>query len=227
MLTAYPNCSKLSLFNKERGNLVMENEEKTEITVSQHAKSRWVERMNNITDDKEIKRYLVDNSDKVVKDIKKSFENANFVFRGQLGKDHTTSDYYMLNDLVFVFEKDTIITLFKCDFGLPYSDLNETIKRSLITALQRAIEEQQDVKSKSGVKIKGIKDDIAKVNSEINGYRKQIDLLTLKKSGLEGQLKAVESETSLVNNKVSLLASKLLYSKDLFEQGVNYGKKVK
>ena len=221
-MTAYSNCSKLSLFNKERGNLVMENEEKTEITVSQHAKSRWVERMNGITDDREIKQYLVSNSDKVVKDIKKSFENANFVFRGQLGKDHTTSDYYMLNDLVFVFEKDTIITLFKCDFGLPYSDLNETIKRSLITALQRAIEEQQDVKSKSGVKTKRVKSDIAKVNAEVNGLRKQIDLLSVKKSGLEGQLKSVEADISLANTKVSTLATKLLYSKDLFEGDLNH-----
>lgn len=221
-MTACSGCSKLSLFNKERGNLVMENEEKSEITVSQHAKSRWVERMNNITDDKEIKRYLVDNSDKVVKDIKKSFTNADFVFRGQLGKNHTTSDYYLLNDLVFVFEKDTIITLFKVDFGIEYEDLNETIKRSLITALQRAVANQQDVKSKSGVKIKGIKDDIAKVNSEINSYRKQIDLLALKKSGLEGQLKSVESDVSLANNKVSTLATKLLYSKDLFEGDLNH-----
>lgn len=205
--------------DKERGNIIMDNDEKdVEIIVSQHAKSRWVERMNGITDDKEIKRYLVNNSNKVTKDILTSFDNADFVFRGQLGKNHTTSDYYMLNNLVFVFEKDTIITLFKCDFGLPYSDLNETIKRSLISALQRAVEEQQDVKSKSGVKIKNIKDDIAKVNSEINGYRKQIDLLSLKKAGLEGQIKATESETSLANNKVSLLASKLLYSKDLFEK---------
>lgn len=196
----------------------MENEEKVEVIVSQHAKSRWVERMNGITDDKEIKRYLVSNSDKVTKDILTSFDNADFVFRGQLGKGHTTSDYYMLNDLVFVFEKGTIITLFKCDFGLPYSDLNETIKRSLITALKRSIEEQRETKTKSGVKIKEIKDDIAKVNEEVNRYRNQIDLLALKKSGLEGQLKATESEISLVNNKVSLLASKLLYSKDLFEK---------
>lgn len=205
--------------NKERGNIIMDNDEKdVEIIVSQHAKSRWVERMNGITDDKEIKRYLVNNSNKVTKDILTSFDNADFVFRGQLGKNHTTSDYYMLNDLVFVFEKDTIITLFKCDFGLPYSDLNTTIKNSLITALKRAVEEQQDVKSKSGVKIKNIKDDIAKVNSEINGYRKQIDLLSLKKSSLESQIKATESETLLANNKVALLASKLLYSKDLFEK---------
>ena len=196
--------------------------ESVEVTVSQHAKSRWVERMNGITDDKEIKRYLVDNSDKVVKDIKKSFTNADFVFRGQLGKNHTTSDYYLLNDLVFVFEKDTIITLFKVDFGIEYEDLNETIKRSLITALQRAVANQQDVKSKSGVKIKGIKDDIAKVNSEINSYRKQIDLLALKKSGLEGQLKSVESDVSLANTKVSTLATKLLYSKDLFEGDLNH-----
>ena len=221
-MTACSGCSKLSLFNKERGNLVMENEEKTEITVSQHAKSRWVERMNGITDDKEIKRYLVDNSDKVVKDIKKSFENSTFVYRGQLGKNHTTSDYYLLNDLVFVEEKMTIITLFKVDFGIEYEDLNETIKRSLITALQRAVANQQDVKSKSGVKIKGIKDDIAKVNSEINGYRKQIDLLSVKKSGLEGQLKSVESDVSLANTKVSTLATKLLYSKDLFEGDLNH-----
>ena len=196
--------------------------ESVEVTVSQHAKSRWVERMNGITDDKEIKRYLVDNSDKVVKDIKKSFTNADFVFRGQLGKNHTTSDYYLLNDLVFVFEKDTIITLFKVDFGIEYEDLNQTIKQSLITALQRAVADQQEVKSKSGIKIKGIKGDISKVNAEINSYRKQIDLLSIKKSGLEWQLKSVESDVSLANTKVSTLATKLLYSKDLFEGDLNH-----
>lgn len=196
--------------------------ESVEVTVSQHAKSRWVERMNGITDDKEIKRYLVDNSDKVVKDIKKSFTNADFVFRGQLGKNHTTSDYYLLNDLVFVFEKDTIITLFKVDFGIEYEDLNETIKRSLITALQRAVANQQDVKSKSGVEAKRIKNDIAQVNAEINSYRKQIDLLSIKKSGLEGQLKSVDAEVNLANTKVSTLATKLLYSKDLFEGDLNH-----
>lgn len=197
----------------------MDNEE---VNVSQHAKSRWVERMNGITDDKEINRYLVSNSDKVVKDIKKSFENADFIFRGQLGKNHTTSDYYLLNDLVFVFEKDTIITLFKVDFGIEYEDLNETIKRSLITALQRAVADQQDIKSKSGVTTKRIKNDIIKVNSEINSYRKQIDLLSVKKSGLEGQLKSVEADVSLANTKVSTLATKLLYSKDLFEGDLNH-----
>lgn len=200
----------------------MANEEAVEVTVSQHAKSRWVERMNGLSDDKEIKRYLVDNSDKVVKDIKKSFTNADFVFRGQLGKNHTTSDYYLLNDLVFVFEKDTIITLFKVDFGIEYEDLNETIKRSLITALQRAVANQQDVKSKSGVETKRIKGDIAQVNTEIASYRKQIDLLTIKKSGLEGQLKSVEADISLANTKVSTLATKLLYSKDLFEGDLNH-----
>lgn len=200
----------------------MANEEAVEVTVSQHAKSRWVERMNGLSDDKEIKRYLVSNSDKVTKDILTSFDNADFVFRGQLGKDHTTSDYYMLNDLVFVFEKGTIITLFKVDFGIEYEDLNETIKRSLITALQRAVDDQQEVKSKSGVETKRIKGDIIKVNSEINSYRKQIDLLALKKSGLEGQLKSVESDVSLANNKVSTLATKLLYSKDLFEGDLNH-----
>jgi len=200
----------------------MDNEEDIEVNVSQHAKSRWVERMNGITDDKEINRYLVSNSDKVVKDIKKSFTNADFVFRGQLGKNHTTSDYYLLNDLVFVFEKDTIITLFKVDFGIEYEDLNETIKRSLITALQRAVADQQEVKSKSGVETKRIKNDIIKVNSEINGYRKQIDLLSVKKSGLEGQLKSVDADVSLANTKVSTLATKLLYSKDLFEGDLNH-----
>ena len=221
-MTPQGNCSKLSLFNKERGNLVMENEEKSEITVSQHAKSRWVERMNGITDEGSVKRYLVSNSDKVVKDIKKSFENADFVFRGQLGKNHTTSDYYMLNDLVFVEEKMTIITLFKVDFGIEYEDLNETIKRSLITALQRAVADQQEVKSKSGVETKRIKNDIIKVNSEINSYRKQIDLLALKKSGLEGHLKSVDAEVNLANTKVSTLATKLLYSKDLFEGDLSH-----
>jgi len=200
----------------------MANEEAVEVTVSQHAKSRWVERMNGITDDKEIKRYLVDNSDKVVKDIKKSFTNADFVFRGQLGKNHTTSDYYLLNDLVFVFEKDTIITLFKVDFGIEYEDLNETIKRSLITALQRAVADQQEVKSKSGVETKRVKSDIAKVNAEVNGLRKQIDLLTIKKAGLDSQLKAIDAEVSLANTKVSTLATKLLYSKDLFEGDLNH-----
>ena len=219
-MTAYYNCSKLSLFNKERGNLVMENEEKTEITVSQHAKSRWVERMNNITDDKEIKRYLVDNSDKVVKDIIKSFENSTFVYRGQLNKKapHSTSNYYLLNDLVFVEEKMTIITLFKVNFELPYPDLNEEVQRALIVSLQRATDEQQEVKSKVGVTKKNLKADIAQVNAQLNVHRNQVDLLTKQKNELDRQVKLADDEIIMANNQVELLASKLLYSRDLYTE---------
>ena len=201
----------------------MENEEKSEITVSQHAKSRWVERMNNITDDREIKQYLVNNSDKVVKDIKKSFENADFIFRGQLNKkvSHTTSSYWLLNDLVFVEEKGTIITLFKVDFGLPYEDLNEEVKRSLLVSLQRATNEQQEVKSKVGVTKKNLKADIAGVNSQINLHRNQVELLTKQKDELERQVKLADDKIIMANNRVELLASKLLYSRDLYDDDAN------
>lgn len=198
----------------------MENEEKSEITVSQHAKSRWVERMNGITDDKEIKRYLVDNSDKVVKDIKKSFENSTFVYRGQLNKKapHSTSNYYLLNDLVFVEEKGVIITLFKVSFGLPYDDLNEEVQRALIVSLQRATQEQQNVKSKVGVTKKNLKADIAQVNAQLNLHRNQIDLLTKQKNELDQQVKLADDEIIMANNQVELLASKLLYSRDLYTE---------
>lgn len=198
----------------------MENEEKVEVTVSQHAKSRWVERMNGITDVDEAKRYLVDNSDKVVKDIKKSFENSTFVYRGQLNKKtpHSTSNYYLLNDLVFVEEKGTIITLFKVDFGLPYDDLNEEVQRALIVSLQRSTQEQQEVKSKVGVTKKNLKANIAKVNSQLNLHRNQVDLLTKQKNELDRQVKLADDEIIMANNQVELLASKLLYSRDLYTE---------
>lgn len=197
----------------------MENEEKAEIKVSQHAKSRWVERMNDITDDKEVKRYLVSNSDKVTKDIIKSFENSTFVYRGQLNKKapHSTSNYYLLNDLVFVEEKGTIITLFKVNFGLPYDDLNEEVQRALILSLQRATQEQQGVKSKVGVTKKNLKADIAGVDSQINLHRNQVELLTKQKDELERQVKLADDEIIMANNRVELLASKLLYSRDLYD----------
>lgn len=198
----------------------MGNEEKVEITVSQHAKSRWVERMNGLSDTNEIKRYLVDNSDKVVKDIKKSFENSTFVYRGQLNNKapHSTSNYYLLNDLVFVEEKMTIITLFKVNFELPYSDLNEEVQRALIVSLQRATDEQQEVKSKVGVTKKNLKADIAQVNAQLNVHRNQVDLLTKQKNELDRQVKLADDEIIMANNRVELLASKLLYSRDLYTE---------
>ena len=196
----------------------MGNEEKVEITVSQHAKSRWVERMNGITDDREIKRYLVSNSDKVTKDILTSFDNANFVFRGQLGKNHTTSDYYLLDGLVFVEERGTIITLFKVNFGLPYDDLNEEVQRALMVSLQRATKEQQEVKSKVGVAKKNLKADVAQVNAQLNLHRNQVDLLTKQKNELDRQVKLADDKIIMANNQVELLASKLLYSRDLYTE---------
>lgn len=223
MLTPHGNCSKLSLFNKERGNLVMENEEAVDAKVtevSKHATLRWVERMNEITDANEAKRFLVNNQEKVTKDIIKSFENSTFVYRGQLNKKtpHSTSNYYLLNDLVFVEEKGVIITLFKVSFGLPYDDLNEEVQRALIVSLQRATQEQQNVKSKVGVTKKNLKADIAQVNAQLNLHRNQIDLLTKQKNELDQQVKLADDEIIMANNQVELLASKLLYSRDLYTE---------
>lgn len=198
----------------------MANEEAVEVTVSQHAKSRWVERMNGITDANEAKRFLVNNQEKVTKDIIKSFENSTFVYRGQLNKKapHSTSNYYLLNDLVFVEEKMTIITLFKVNFELPYSDLNEEVQRALIVSLQRATDEQQEVKSKVGVTKKNLKADIAQVNAQLNVHRNQVDLLTKQKNELDRQVKLADDEIIMANNRVELLASKLLYSRDLYTE---------
>jgi len=202
----------------------MNNEEKSvevkEIEVSKHATLRWVERMNEITDANESKRFLANNQEKVTKDIIKSFENSTFVYRGQLNKKtpHSTSNYYLLNDLVFVEEKGVIITLFKVSFGLPYDDLNEEVQRALIVSLQRATQEQQEVKSKVGVTKKNLKSDIAQVNAQLNLHRNQVDLLTKQKNELDRQVKLADDEIIMANNQVELLASKLLYSRDLYTE---------
>lgn len=187
------------------------------ITITEHAKHRWLERQQQLEKD-DINSYLALNDDKVCQDIITSFNHAEKVYRGQLGQNHSTADYYLLQDIIFVYNSEIakIITIYKIDYGMPYG-LNKTLQDSFYKALKQAQEEQQEAKSAYGVQAKKIQKSIAEVNAQINGVQNQLDLLQAKKRSLDKESDNAELDVKLANNLVQQLADKLLYSKDYFD----------
>lgn len=182
--------------------------------ISEHAKKRWLERQQNLKGI-DIPRYLVDNQDKVCKDIQETFNRADRVYRGQLGFYHTTADYYLLQDNVFVYDKesDTIVTIFKVNYDLP-DGLNKQAIDIFRKALDIALKTEQDIKSDSGVKEKRLEKEIINIDSEIKRENNIISLLEQKKQDYKSQKNRVQLDVKIAHERVKETANKLIYSKD-------------
>lgn len=184
------------------------------VKISEHAKKRWLERQQDLKGI-DIPRYLVDNQEKVINDIASTFEHADKVYRGQLGFYHTTADYYLLQDNVFVYDKesDTIVTIFKVNYDLP-EDLNKQAITIFKKALELAQKNEQDIKSDSGVKEKRLEKEIVNIDSEIKRENNLISLLEQKKQDYKSQKNHIELDVKIAHERVKETANKLIYSKD-------------
>jgi len=175
--------------------------------ISEHAKKRWLELQQDLKGI-DIPRYLVDNQDKVCKDIQETFDRADKVYRGQLGFYHTTADYYLLQDNVFVYDKesDTIVTIFKVNYDLP-DDLNKQAIDIFRKALDIALKNEQDIKSDSGVKEKRLEKEIINIDSEIKRENNLISLLEQKKQDYKSQKNQVQLDVKIAHERVKETAN--------------------
>ena len=97
----------------------MSEEKKERLTITQHCKERYTERIMNKEDRGDIAVFIAQNQEKIETDINKLYEYGHLIYTGQL-KDKNYVNVFLNGTWVLLTDKDTqkAITMYKIDFGL-------------------------------------------------------------------------------------------------------------
>jgi hypothetical protein len=168
------------------------------INVKNHAKKRYVERIMGITDAQEVKVTMVEMDSRIVEYLNRMYENASFIYKGQIG-DNTTKNYFLVDNVVLVTDvgNSCVITLFKCSF-----DFGEKMDRIII---------ENEIKE-----ISGLHEDLNKIEAEINEFieikQTEAHTIELQLRAMEEQMKALRTIKASIDEQVDAKRASRTYA---------------
>lgn len=169
-------------------------------TISKHARERYVERIMGKEHKADIARYaLFENEEKITADINKMIEYGSVIYQGKQVRDGKTNTIsVVLKDCWIVLcdvAKNTVITIYKIDFGLD-DDFTKTYISKMLDKLNKA-KEQMDAKA-------------AEIKQESQDYSVLIDNNKNMINAYKSKIKALEELNSayqeVLNNNSVLIA---------------------
>lgn len=191
------------------------------MNVSNHAYERYCERFLNIEDCKEIKKYIVENKDKIFNSINDLYEDSKFIYHGKLGTDDI-SRFYLKDQIILVLNHtdDCIRTLYKIDFGFP-ANINQNVIDGLMEEIfkiqneldQEVVRQQKDI-DKNLLELENIQ-------QEINAVEEKLKYLNAKKSVLNQDITCIKIRTNelegILKKTAFQLCNSLEYRKEILK----------
>jgi len=179
-----------------------------------HSIKRWVERVVGITDIKQRDEYIRENSEQIKQHMNKTFEYAEYVYKGQIG-DNITRNYYVHNDIVFCLNTtdDAIITIYKINFGFT-AEINLQISKGLIKEVRRLLEEQGKIDEEVIAEIDRKKEEEAQMAEQEELIKAQLKIVQERRKALSDEIKTIDSRSKILDFDIKRNVSQLVNSKD-------------
>jgi len=179
-----------------------------------HFYQRWVERIVGITTEREIKEYITNNKEMISEHANKTFEFAEFIYKGQIG-DNITRNYYIKDDIVFVANttNDALITVYKVDLGFT-EELNATVRRGLIQEIEKLSQEKEEIEFQMLVEVEEKEHQAQSLDESIKIMEEQLLNLKKQKEFVEQEVKNIKSKSLNVVLELKRYALMLVNSKE-------------
>ena len=119
----------------------MSEEKKEKLTITQHCKERYAERIMNREGRGDIAVFVAQNQEKIETDINKLYEYGQIIYTGQL-KDKNYVNVFLNGTWVLLTDRDMqkAITMYKIDFGLG-EEFNKEFVRKMLEKIAKRREE--------------------------------------------------------------------------------------
>lgn len=181
---------------------------------TKHFLERWVERIVEITTEKERNEYISINRDMIIEHANKTFEFSQFVYRGQIG-DNITRNYHIKDDIVFVTNTtdDALITIYKVDLGFT-DEINATVRKGLIEEIEKLRNEKEEVEFQILVEVEDKEHEISSLDEQIKIMKEQLSNLEKQKQFTTDEVKNIKSKSLNVGLDLRRYTLMLVNSKD-------------
>lgn len=192
------------------------------IDVSTHAKERYAKRIMNKDDENEIRRYAIENSEKIVSDINKMIDYGEEIYTGKKvdkNAKNTTISVYVKDTWVILVDKqrNNVITLYKVDLvedGDDDGGFNLTYVNMMLKRLKNA-KEIFEVKSNTIREENAAFTDKIKENEGlINTYKSYIKNLEALNNGYREAMNNNNVIVTIAEEKVTNIVNKLIGKKE-------------
>lgn len=164
----------------------MENFEK--ISISNHCKQRYVQRIKGIADQKEVKRYMITEDEEIVENVRKMLQYGSVIYEGKNFALHDSNIVkIVLNGTWIVFvskETNTAITMYKIDLGLG-EELNKSYVQAFLDQLKVIDDSYGETEDNIAESTADIDVEIEKCDEKIEEYKGMMKQFEDRKSGLE------------------------------------------
>lgn len=181
---------------------------------TKHFVERWVERILEITASNEANDYILQNREMVVKHANKTFEYAEFLYKGQIG-DNITRNYYIEDDIIFVLNttNDAMITVYKVDLGFT-PELNVHVRKGLIMEIVRLREEKENADFQILVDLEDKEHQVARISDEIKIAEQQLKNLKQQRDFANEEVKQIKVQSHNVELELKKFTLMLVNSKE-------------
>lgn len=194
----------------------MDNVIKDNINISQHAKERYAERIKRKTELIDINRFIIENEEKIVKDIKLMIQYAECIYIGKNTKKDrfgaiNTIAVYVKDTWVLIYDtsKNTLVTLFKIETGLD-DDFNKLYTDKMIEKLKIMQKEAEDTKERVRQKNNELKIQIEEHNGLILEYKNYIKKLEEANNGYKAIMESNLIKVSQAEDDVEKIIDRLV-----------------
>lgn len=197
----------------------IEMNEVSNIVISNHVMERYAERILNKKEKVEITRYVVNQKEKITKDITKMIVYGKLIYSGKnprkdrFGSTNKVNMYIKDSWIVLVNpDNNTVITLFKKDLGLGDEEFNKQYVEKLINKFidtqSKVCTVQEEVEEKNKQLLLSIKSN----EEKINNYRSYIKQLEEANNGykaiMESNYIAIKEVEEELNEVLEIIVTK-------------------
>lgn len=190
-----------------------------QVTVKYHVLERYCERVLKIPKS-DISAYITQNRDRLTADVLKIFKFSKFIYKGQLGKDNITMNYYIQGEIILVVTTDnkTMITMYKVDLGYP-KELNTQVRKGLTQEIYKLRDEKDDLETKALTEHESLQEKSLAIDNQMALLKAQMDELRVQKDAINAQIKATYSRTTYIDKDIQryvmMLINSLDYKRDI------------
>lgn len=191
------------------------------MNVKRHFKVRYLQRIEGLSDDQEIKRALATRDDYLTDSALKMYEHSRFLWRGQLG-DNITRSYWINGDLILVTDVDEtcLITLYRADFGFP-PETNRRVIQDLIGEIEELRSVLCDRQRELNDTLHTCDRQIDEIDARLKELEAQMELLRQQKKVLQEERAAAAKEAQPILREIDryavMLCNTVQYRNDLVE----------
>ncbi len=191
------------------------------MNIRNHFKERYVQRITGLTDKQEIKQYIVINDAQITEHINKIFEHAKFLYRGQVGKNNATCNFYIADNIILVADSHiNLMTLYRVDFNFP-EDINRQVAKGLLEEIEKLQELLEEANKDIDEFINRKTIEIENTDVELKALERQIEIKRSQKKVLEEEVKTKRGDVEYLNQEITkyanMLCNSLEYKKAMAE----------